>query len=48
MNFLCVSSDGNLWAGTEGSGLQRFNPATENLITYGYEQTMRIALPVTP
>jgi ligand-binding sensor domain-containing protein len=37
MNFLCISSDGNLWAGTEGLGLQRFNPVTEKLITYEYE-----------
>jgi ligand-binding sensor domain-containing protein len=37
MNFLCISNDGTLWAGTEGLGLQRFNPTTEDLITYNYD-----------
>jgi signal transduction histidine kinase/ligand-binding sensor domain-containing protein len=36
MNSFCISTDGCLWAGTEGSGLEKFNPLTEELTIYTY------------
>jgi signal transduction histidine kinase/ligand-binding sensor domain-containing protein len=36
MNSFCISTDGCLWAGTEGYGLEKFNPTTGELTTYKY------------
>ena len=38
MNSFCISSDGSLWAGTEGLGLERFNPSTEEYTIYSYDE----------
>jgi signal transduction histidine kinase/ligand-binding sensor domain-containing protein len=36
MNSFCVSSDGFLWAGTDGYGLEKFDTETGELTTYEY------------
>ncbi len=37
-NTFCISADGCLWSGTDNFGLQRFNPKTNELTTYIYEE----------
>ncbi|MCW4004977.1 MAG: ATP-binding protein, partial [Candidatus Bathyarchaeota archaeon] len=37
MNTFCIAEDGSMWVGTDNSGLQRFDPATNKLTVYTCE-----------
>jgi signal transduction histidine kinase/ligand-binding sensor domain-containing protein len=45
MNTFCISINGCLWAGTEGYGLEMFNPVTEELIVYKYDENSANCIP---